>query len=612
MDEAIGIGRLLDITSNDEVEHSPSTSSTTMSRRQSRVSTDARQNDTLLEFENYKKKFLLANKHITKLNSSLSVRVEELNAQISTLYVENLRLRASEIALVAQLKKEREKSRRVMSDAEAAVHNFMKHLGYIRKSHNIPHGRPSSPESQPHLPRARRPVPNPDASPPPNRLARPPNFPNIHEDDEGNGSSPESPGLDHDDDERDAASPTPVLRKSKPRSSGSKLPLPTRAPSPPPLPAVGAPVINFDQELTKAGKRKPTRRQSGLLTTSMSITTVTEVPRAPSPVFGGPLHRELALEEEEEEVMAVIAGVDGQDDEEPELIAQSILRKEKKKRTREKEKEVIGAESESRSSGESVKREKERRRIRDIEEQPAPAAEGSKKSKLKDVTNSPPVLSPLDTALSDRDRRSTPDTADQPSSATSTMTTSSIMTSRTFLTTPSTTPAPSLKSEPQYLPTPRSSSPIPPTDASDSEQQAATGGRERRARRSVNYAEPKLNTKMRKPDGYVSSIKRQSVSNADGPSAPRTSGEYAAPDQPQPLDDPQLGGTVKRKKSRAYVLPEDGEESEGAQADAEYAGSRAGSGGWVNTEGRRRSVQTSGNRLKMLEGDDGRRHSMAV
>lgn len=37
------------------------------------------------------------------------------------LYVENLRLRASEIALAGQLKREREKSRRVLADAEAAV-----------------------------------------------------------------------------------------------------------------------------------------------------------------------------------------------------------------------------------------------------------------------------------------------------------------------------------------------------------------------------------------------------------------------------------------------------------------------------------------------------------
>jgi hypothetical protein len=86
-----------------------------------------------------KKKFLLANKHITKyekficlkcqtlayvtsrLNSTLSVRIEELNAQISMLYVENLRLRASEIALASQLKREREQSRKILEDAEATV-----------------------------------------------------------------------------------------------------------------------------------------------------------------------------------------------------------------------------------------------------------------------------------------------------------------------------------------------------------------------------------------------------------------------------------------------------------------------------------------------------------
>lgn len=124
-----------------------------------------------------------------------------------------------------------------------------------------------------------------------------------------------------------------------------------------------------------------------------------------------------------------------------------------------------------------------------------------------------------------------------------------------------------------------------------------------------------LHRKMRKPDGFVSSIKRSSA-GSDTHSAPRTSGDFPtdsqalAPDEPQPP-----GATVKRKKSRAYVLPEDGEESEGTQADAEYGGSRVSGGtsaGWVNTEGRRRSVQTTGNRLKMLEGDDGRRHSMAV
>ena len=131
----------------------------TMSRRESRVSMSERQNDALFEFENcmclpcfltthvpphppshftVKKKFLLANKHITKsvhaalralsfsdrpvrLNSTLSVRIEELNAQISALHSENLRLRTSEIALGSQLKKEKEKSQRIITEAESAV-----------------------------------------------------------------------------------------------------------------------------------------------------------------------------------------------------------------------------------------------------------------------------------------------------------------------------------------------------------------------------------------------------------------------------------------------------------------------------------------------------------
>lgn len=56
-----------------------------------------------------------------RLNSTLSVRIEDLNAQISALHVENLRLRASEIALGSQLKKERERSQRIIADAESAV-----------------------------------------------------------------------------------------------------------------------------------------------------------------------------------------------------------------------------------------------------------------------------------------------------------------------------------------------------------------------------------------------------------------------------------------------------------------------------------------------------------
>ena len=127
-----------------------------MSRRESRVSINIRQNDALLEFENCEfmkpagrntcltslsQETIPARQqahhkvppHLSlsiqivsfqsppRLNSTLSVKIEELNAQISALNVENLRLRSSEIALSAQLRREKDKSRSIMADAEAAV-----------------------------------------------------------------------------------------------------------------------------------------------------------------------------------------------------------------------------------------------------------------------------------------------------------------------------------------------------------------------------------------------------------------------------------------------------------------------------------------------------------
>lgn len=82
--------------------------------------------------------------------------------------------------------------------------------------------------------------------------------------------------------------------------------------------------------------------------------------------------------------------------------------------------------------------------------------------------------------------------------------------------------------------------------------------------------------------------------------------------------------TVKRKKSRAaYVDPDDfDDESDGAQADAEFGGGTK--TGWVNLDGRRKSTVHGGSGAtipgssnsrgteRKMEGDDGRRHSMAV
>ncbi|OSD02164.1 hypothetical protein PYCCODRAFT_1435832 [Trametes coccinea BRFM310] len=555
-----------------------------MSRRQSRVSIDTRQNDTLLEFENFKKKFLLANKHITKLNSTLSARIEELNAQISSLYVENLRLRASEIALASQLKKEKEKSRKILADTESATHALMKQLGLIRKSWGVTHSHPPSPERNPAPPRARRPIPDPNVSPPPNRLARAPTVPGIQEDDENNCSSPEDPEADL---ERDSSPTLPRKRKSKSRTaSSSRLPLPSqKAPSPP---AVDSVHIDFEEELGKSGKRRPTRRQSGLLT-SVSITAVTtdSLNRPPSPVPDSPIRK--ALEEEEFPAEP--------DEDEVEAILQAVTKRREK---REKEKESERARAQESDSAAEVPRPRERKKQRATDEA-ASVPDGSK-SKLKDVTNSQAsraALALLDTT-SDIERRRTPD-ADVPTSATSSSMASS--STRNFLSTPATTPAPSLKPS-SHLPTPRSSSPV--AEPPQAEQEISTTGRERRVRKSINYAEPKLNTKMRKPDPVPppAGSKRSSVAHEDAPpiSSRSSSSHSADADTEAPV-----AGTIKRKKSRA-IVPPDEDESEGAQADAEYGGLRTGS--WANVDSRRRSVHASSSRR--IEGDDVRRHSMAV
>ena len=61
---------------------------------------------------------------LTTLKSTLDIvqiSKRKIHAQISALHVETLRLRASEIALGSQLKKEREKSQRILTDAEPVV-----------------------------------------------------------------------------------------------------------------------------------------------------------------------------------------------------------------------------------------------------------------------------------------------------------------------------------------------------------------------------------------------------------------------------------------------------------------------------------------------------------
>ncbi|KAF8228972.1 hypothetical protein L208DRAFT_199042 [Tricholoma matsutake] len=562
-----------------------------------------------IRWHSVKKKFLLANKHITKLNSTLSVRIEELNAQISSLYVENLRLRASEIALAAQLKREREKSRKVMTEAEAATLNLTKHLSYLRQSLNI--STSSSAPTTPHSPRARKPPPNrtpanPSSNPPPlPRLSKIPNVPGICEEEEPLLSSSE-----HEIEKP----PSPVLRKSsksKPRLSASRLPLPARVVEAPPLlPLAEAPLSSELQQVpvkSSTRPRKPSRRHSGLL--MISADRSLSVPRAPSPAFGSPIRRAAGLEEEEEEVVTVSEQLMLEADMEVEVELEVETHPKKvRRKSKGKEREAEGGEG-----VESVPplplRERERERERD-----------KKRAKGEDDDDDNTVY-------------------DQPDET-------EVATGRQYQGTSPTPSQPNSRS---------SSSPVPP------EGEGAIG-RERRIRKSVNYAEPKLNTKMRKPDpppgtapppqtkkrssaaavlpAYQPRLLEDTGNDADNdtegarsslelPPSHRMNGNTIDPTlfplpssrPPSSLSPTNMAAmlfspptprtSVKRKKSRPQIiLDEDAEESEGAQADAEYGYGHG--AGWVNVEGRRGGTGGEARRSAAGMMEEARRHSMAV
>ncbi|KAI6119683.1 hypothetical protein EV401DRAFT_2209434 [Pisolithus croceorrhizus] len=568
-----------------------------MSRRDSKVSLNNRQNDALTEFENFKKKFLLANKHITKLNSTLSVRIEELQAQISTLYVENLRLRASEIALAAQLKKEQEKSRKILADAEAATSNLSKHLGLLRQSF-VTASDPSPNLAFKPVPKARRPVSDPHASPIMPRLSRAPNIPGITEDDELVS------GEDEEMKENPVTAPSKSYRSARDWEIVSSLPVDAHRNSPPPPPP--SPLhVNFMEK--EASFRPKGGRRSGLLSVNTNVGTSVQSerpeglipPRAASPAFGSPIRRQAGLAEDDEERQAervLDQGLILVDDND----TVSKPRKEKReKKSRQAERELTPDDTDGGPS--SRTKEKKRRREDGL-------------SGLKDVTNSPrsrDTLPPLDVDASDHDRPRAPNNE----GATPTSAATSATTPRTFLstfTTPATSPQIS------QLPSPRSSSPILRETATTLEPEVLANGRERRMRKSVNYAEPKLNTKMRKPDPVaplaVTSVPKKRISSSlrgdeaglDGSSQSKT----FAPKLPPSSSSSSTSLSVKRKKSRPFVpLDDDDDESDGAQADAEYGYSLA---RWVNVDNRRRSTQSSSNLRMTPEVNDVRRHSVAV
>ncbi|KAF9265997.1 hypothetical protein L218DRAFT_997353 [Marasmius fiardii PR-910] len=570
-----------------------------MSRRESRASLDARQNDALFEFENFKKKFLLANKHITKLNSTLSVRIEELNAQISTLYTENLRLRASEIALATQLKREREKSRQIIAETEVAANGVLqalgltKHLTFLRQAFNITEQGPQSPSPTPPK-AARRLVLQSNSSPTSpvaTKLSRVPTVPKIHEDAEPSPSSEEEP------EESNLVKLSPRRRaKAKARLSASRLPLPSRIASPPPPEPSTSSVplqIDFESIPQATSKRKPSRRQSGLVidTRMLGPDSAGFIPRPSSPAYGSPIRRAAGLAEERDENAAAGMHVDVNNIEGEFEEAAMLVKKPKSSSKKEK--------------GATVAEFVEKKKAKLREDNEVFLNEGArKKLKLKDVTNSPqrsPATAPMDAAaISELE-------IEPPSSRTS------------------------------HLPTP---SPPP----GEQEADATADGRERRTRKSVNYAEPKLNTKMRKPDppegsAATTNRKRSTGVRSSMPSSssynkiqaveignseelametPRSSLErderprsgYGGTSGMSGLP-PSSSSTSRRNRSRPILIDDDDDDDDGADADEEYVPS-LGRASWVNLGERRRGTSrrtTDGGIVSTL---DERRHSMAL
>ena len=232
---------------------------------------------------------------------------------------------------------------------------------------------------------------NPGASPHANRLARPPRVPEIFEEDEAGSDALADDG---------SQSPTPVMRRKKSRSTSSSSRTPASAPtvSPPtlPPPIVATIQVDINESLLKQGKKRISRRQSGLINVTSSSGSVSSSSasssskgrgaspplRPPSPAFGSPLRRDAALAEEEEVYGAILGRRPTNSNEEPHLERATSSGKKKRTLTHAQADEVVSEDD----------REREKRRLRDD-----PETAGQR---LQDVTNafgSRVSLPPLDT-----------------------------------------------------------------------------------------------------------------------------------------------------------------------------------------------------------------------
>ncbi|KAG8898272.1 hypothetical protein FRB99_007555 [Tulasnella sp. 403] len=385
-----------------------------MSRRHSRVSLADRQNEALQEFETLKRKYLQYNKAIIKENSQLRVQIEELKGQISQLYAENLALGKSNIALEKELKHERANKRgaerNTIQAADAVAATLIKQIEGLRKSFS------KHTTEQPPSPAQELPQSLTRTRPPPssrqNLLAKAPDFDLIEE---------------CDAEDEDVADDDELLTgRARELDSPTRSTTPTE-PLPPQEPLSTIPT-------TVSSRRKPTRRQSGLLGPARVARQVHEDEPMPSEEDAPRSSGEPRKAVEQDITEAVSPG--------PTSTAQT------KKKPR------------ARSSGKG----------------------------LVDVTNSPPrrdrkaaetqnLMSIVAQASDDAIKSSNKQMEYEPSES------------------------PFLVSLPSTHDNPPNSRASESTEGPPGDPESAGGSsRPTRTRKSVNYAEPKLNTKMRKPD----------------------------------------------------------------------------------------------------------------
>ncbi|KAG9089128.1 hypothetical protein FRC07_012398, partial [Ceratobasidium sp. 392] len=430
------------------------------SRRESR--TYAAQNDALMEFENFKKKYLLVNKHVTKLNSTLSVRIEELNAQVSKLQVENLRLRGANLNLVAQLKREREgkgRDPRTVAVVDAATTEALRQLAIIRdailapthSSHASPQSIPTPPSSSPTTAPIR--ITGPVHPTPSTRLsvARAPEFASLVETAETPYKRRRSSGAGAEDSESEMEHHACVA---------------TQRPTPGAY-RVAAPVHMELEPEVESKARRPSRRQSGLLTRGTAVPTMDgdeDCGLEASPV------------EDFEQLATKIKSKPSSASSLP-PTSLSSPKPGKRKLVEDSDDAInsVGIIVDVRDENDMGDKDKNQV-FKSLHARSRFAATGAK---LQDVTNSPRRTAAR--TLKSEKEKNTDDES----------------TPIGYVGTPAVN-----KIKPQsrtLIPTPTSGSgrltPIPGA----AEEDPVAGGRERRARKSVNYAEPKLNTKMRKP-----------------------------------------------------------------------------------------------------------------